>query len=73
MQKSNVEKEAESRKAREEEDRIAAEEEEARNSGRPQLLNLNEDGMLDRKIFLDLSKHTDAKVGRKQPDQANNP
>jgi len=35
MQKSNVEKEAESRKAREEEDRIAAEEEEARNSGRP--------------------------------------
>ena len=29
--------------------------------------------MLDRKIFLDLSKHTDAKVGRKQQDQANNP
>jgi hypothetical protein len=66
MQKSNAEKEAESRAAREEEDRIAAEEEEARTSGRPQLLNLNEDGMLDRKIFLDLSKHTDAKVGRKQ-------
>ena len=41
--------------------------EEAKLSGNPQLLNLNEDGMLDRKIFVDLTKHTDAKVGRKQP------
>ena len=39
--------------------------EEAKASGRPQILNLNEDGMLDRKIFLDLSEHTNAKVGRK--------
>jgi len=44
------------------------EEEEARNSGRPQLLNLHEDAVLDRKIFIDLSKHTQAKVGRKNPD-----
>ena len=29
--------------------------------------------MLDRKIFVDLSKFTDAKVGRKQADQASNP
>lgn len=28
----------------------------ARNSGRPQLLNLHEDAVLDRKIFIDLSK-----------------
>lgn len=39
---------------------------EARQSGRPQLLNLNEDGMLDRKIFIDLSKVTTATVGRRQ-------
>ena len=36
-------------------------------SGNPQILNLNEDGMLDRKIFVDLSKHLAAKVGRKKP------
>ena len=47
------------------EDIAAKEEEEARASGRPQLLNLNEDGMLDRKIFFDLSKHTKCDVGRK--------
>jgi len=43
-----------------------AAEKEARASGCPQLLNLNEDGMLDRKIFFDLSKLTKCKVGRKQ-------
>ena len=32
----------------------------AKKSGKPQLFNLNEDGMLDRKIFVDLSSHTDA-------------
>lgn len=37
----------------------------AKTSGNPQILNLNEDGMLDRKIFVDLSRHTSAKVGRK--------
>lgn len=37
----------------------------AKVSGNPQILNLNEDGMLDRKIFLDLTKHSAAKVGRK--------
>lgn len=49
----------------EEDEKRKAEEAEARASGRPQLLNLNEDGMLDRKIFFDLSKKTDLKVGRK--------
>lgn len=29
--------------------------------------------MLDRKIFLDLQKHSDAKVGRKQNNQENDP
>ena len=53
-----------------EEDKKRKEEEEARNSGRPQLLNLNEDGMLDRKIFFDLSKVTTASVGRKQEHHA---
>lgn len=28
-------------------------------------MNLNEDGMLNRKIFFDLSKHTKATAGRK--------
>ena len=56
-----------------EEDKKRKEEEEARNSGRPQLLNLNEDGMLDRKIFFDLSKVTTASVGRKQQDTTKNP
>ena len=36
-------------------------------------MNLNEDGMLDRKVFIDLSKVTDAKVGRKQPNPEQNP
>ena len=62
---------ANSKDAAEEEAKKA--EEEARNSGRPQILNLNEDGMLDRKVFLDLSKITNAKVGRKQPDSSQNP
>ena len=56
-----------------EEDKKRKEEEEARNSGRPQLLNLNEDGMLDRKIFFDLSKVNTATVGRKQQDTTKNP
>ena len=46
---------------------------EARNSGRPQLLNLNNDGMLDRKIFIDLSKVNKCSIGRKQVDQSQNP
>lgn len=31
-------------------------------------MNLNEDGILNRKIFVDLSKHTSADVGRKAGD-----
>lgn len=31
-------------------------------------MNLNEDGILNRKIFVDLSKHTKADVGRKAGD-----
>lgn len=62
---------AASRDAEDEQKRL--EEEEARNSGRPQLLNLNGDGMLDRKIFLDLSKITKATVGRKAPADSEQP
>lgn len=47
--------------------------EEAKQSGRPQILNLNEDGMLDRKIFLDLSESTNARVGRKSQNQDDMP
>ena len=65
MAEANAEKEAEERKKKEEA--------EARASGRPQLLNLNQDGILDRKIFIDLSKETNASVGRKQRDQSQNP
>ena len=38
---------------------------EIRNSGRPQILNLDEDGMVDRHVLFDLSEHTKATVGRK--------
>lgn len=65
MQKSWEQKLAEAEDRDQEEEKKAAEEAEARASGRPQLLNLNEDGMLDRKIFFDLSKVTTCKVGRK--------
>ena len=51
-----------------EEEQKKKEEEEARASGRPQLLNLNADGMLDRKIFIDLSKVTKCSIGRKNPN-----
>ena len=65
MQKSWEQKLAEAEDRDKEQDKKDAEEAEARASGRPQLLNLNEDGMLDRKIFFDLSKITNCKVGRK--------
>ena len=64
-------KESESRDAEQEKKR--KEEAEARNSGRPQLMNLNADGMLDRKIFVDLSKVTKCAIGRKQVDPTQNP
>jgi len=64
-------KEASVKEAQEEEKLKA--ETEARASGRPQLMNLNSDGMLDRKIFIDLSKVTKATVGRKQRDDVPNP
>ena len=72
MNKSWEEKLAEAQAKEQEEEQKKKEEMEARQSGRPQLLNLNEDGMLDRKIFLDLSKLNQATVGRKNvtnPDQ----
>jgi len=65
MTKSYEERLNEANAAQKAEQERAAAEKEARNSGRPQLLNLNEDGMLDRKIFLDLSKITEATVGRR--------
>jgi len=45
----------------------------AKKSGNPQILNLNEDGVLDRKIFLDLMEHTTCKVGRKTANPDENP
>jgi len=36
-------------------------------------MNLNADGMLDRKIFVDLSKVTKCAIGRKQVDPTQNP
>jgi hypothetical protein len=73
MNKSWEEKLAEANAKEAEEERKKQEEEEARNSGRPQIMNLNEDGMLDRKVFIDLSKITDCKVGRKNQDPSQNP
>jgi hypothetical protein len=68
MQQSWEEKLAAANAKDEEEEKKKAEEEEARNSGRPQIMNLNEDGMLDRRVFIDLSKITNCKVGRKNPN-----
>jgi len=73
MNKSWEDKLAEQKKEEEEQEKIKKEEEEARVSGRPQILNLNEDGVLDRKIFFDLSKHTAATIGRKQPEGSEQP
>lgn len=72
MERSWEDKLKEAQARDEEEDRKKAEEAEARASGRPQLLNLNADGMLDRKIFIDLSKQTKCSVGRKN-HQGENP
>jgi len=69
MNKSWEEKLAEAASRDIEEDEKKKEEEEARASGRPQLLNLNADGMLDRKIFIDLSKQTKCSVGRRNPNE----
>lgn len=68
MEKSWEQKLEEQKRGEEEEKQKEREIEEAKMSGNPQILNLNEDGMLDRKIFVDLSKHVGAKVGRKKPE-----
>ena len=73
MAKSFEEKLQEQQAAEAEEAAKKAKIEAAKASGRPQILNLNEDGMLDRKIFLDLTEHTNAKVGRKTNDPSQNP
>ena len=73
MSKSWEQKLAEQRAKEEEEENAKREIEEAKLSGNPQILNLNEDGMLDRKIFLDLTKHPNAKVGRKTANPDDNP
>lgn len=70
MNKSWEQRMAEANAGKQEEEKRKKEEAEARASGRPQLLNLNQDGILDRKIFIDLSKETAASVGRKQQDQS---
>ena len=65
-------KEAEEEEARE--DAAEAAELAARNSGGPQLLNLNDDIMLDRKICVDLSVKNPATVGKpNMADQSKNP
>lgn len=58
MAKSWEQKLEEQQAKEQEEEQKKKEIEEAKQSGNPQILNLNEDGMLDRKIFLDLTKHT---------------
>jgi len=68
MNKSWEEKLHQANQKAEQEEIKKKKEMEARQSGRPQILNLNQDGMLDRKIFFDLSEHTSANVGRKGPD-----
>ena len=73
MERSWEEKLAQANAKEAEEEEAKRKEEEARNSGRPQILNLNEDGMLDRKVFLDLSAITTAKIGRKNPDPSQSP
>ena len=73
MSKSWEQKLAEQQQKEEEAEAAKREIEEAKLSGNPQILNLNEDGMLDRKIFVDLTKHTDAKVGRKRPGTDDQP
>jgi len=73
MQKSWEQKLKEAGEMEDEDDKAAEEEAEARASGRPQLLNLNEDGMLDRRIFFDLSKHKKCDVGRKRHDESADP
>lgn len=55
-------KEAEEEEAKEDAAELA--ELNARNSGGPQLLNLNDDIMLDRKNFVDLSVKNLATVGK---------
>ena len=73
MEKSWEQKLEEQKHREDEEKQKEREIEEAKLSGNPQILNLNEDGMLDRKIFVDLSKHVGAKVGRKKPDGQDQP
>lgn len=73
MEKSWEQRLQEAKQKEDAEDKARQEELEARNSGRPQLVNLNEDGMLDRKIFIDLSKVTKCSVGRRRPAPEENP
>lgn len=73
MEKSWEEKLAKANAEDAEQDAKKKAEDEARASGRPQLMNLHADGMLDRKIFFDLSKITTCSAGRRQADQAQNP
>jgi hypothetical protein len=65
-------KEAEEAEAKEDAEEAA--ELAARNSGGPQLLNLNDDMMLDRKNFVDLQVKNPAIVGKANlADQSKNP
>ena len=73
MSKSWEQKLAEQGAKNAEENKKKEEIEIAKKSGNPQILNLNEDGVLDRKIFLDLTAHPTCKVGRKTANPDENP
>ena len=65
LEKSWEEKMAKANGQRDEAHKDHEKEMEIRNSGRPQILNLDQDGMVDRHVLFDLNEHKSAKVGRK--------
>ena len=73
MNKSWETKIAEQQAKDADEERKNQEIERAKESGKPQILNLNEDGILDRKIFVDLAANANARVGRKGPNPEQDP
>ena len=65
MEKSWEQKLAEARAMEEEEDKKEKEEAEKKKVGGPHLVNLNEDPMLDRKVFYDISAESALTCGRR--------
>jgi len=73
MSKSWEERLAEANAREKQEELEKQREREARNSGKPQLVNLNEDPMLDRKIFIDLNTKKKVIVGRQTKVESERP